>query len=241
MRETYWTSFFSSLNDYIVDKTQFDETQYQILHTSQFHYIPIKHIPKENDNIMLYGYYQSHKYFEDRKDEIFRLIQLSEKKQLVNEKYRMLVKEVYPIVVSLHFRIGDYIHYKEHHPILPIQYYIKSIKHIIRSIQESNITILYFCEDGDIQRVKICISLLRQLFPNICFIRCIGMSDWEQMLSMSLCNHNIIANSTFSWWGAYFNSNEDKIVCYPSLWFGPELKNHITTDLFPEKWECIHF
>ena len=67
------------------------------------------------------------------------------------------------------------------------------------------------------------------------------MSDWEEMLAMSLCNHNIIANSTFSWWGAYFNSNEDKIVCYPSVWFGPELKNNNTVDLFPEEWKCIHF
>ena len=241
MRNTYWNNFFSCLDGNLIDENNFDEIQYQILHCSTFHYVPIQHIPKENENIMLYGYYQSPKYFEDKKQEIFSLIRLSEKKQLVNEKYKILVKDVSPTVVSLHFRIGDYIYHKECHPILPIQYYINSIKHIIHSIQKDSITILYFYEEQDIKRVEICISLLKQLFPNISFIRCVNMSDWEEMLAMSLCNHNIIANSTFSWWGAYFNSNEDKIVCYPSVWFGPELKNNNTVDLFPEEWKCIHF
>ena len=53
------------------------------------------------------------------------------------------------------------------------------------------------------------------------------------MLYMSLCRHNIIANSSFSWWGAYFNSNKEKIVCYPSVWFG---NNMDTRDLCPETW-----
>lgn len=55
---------------------------------------------------------------------------------------------------------------------------------------------------------------------------------------MSLCNHNIIANSTFSWWGAYFNINPEKIVCYPNVWFGSECNNS-TQDLFPKNWVKI--
>ena len=55
---------------------------------------------------------------------------------------------------------------------------------------------------------------------------------------MSSCNHNIIANSSFSWWGAYSNSNSEKIVCYPSVWFGPQCNNS-TQDLFPENWNKI--
>jgi hypothetical protein len=63
--------------------------------------------------------------------------------------------------------------------------------------------------------------------------------DWKQLLLMSVCDHNIIANSTFSWWGAYFNQNPGKMVCYPSAWFGPAL-NHDTRDLFPAGWVKIN-
>ena len=65
------------------------------------------------------------------------------------------------------------------------------------------------------------------------------LDDWEEMLVMSLCQHNIIANSTFSWWGAYFNENKEKIVCYPSLWFGEALSHYNTKDLHPTKWTRI--
>jgi hypothetical protein len=63
-----------------------------------------------------------------------------------------------------------------------------------------------------------------------------SIPDYEQLLLMSLTSHNIIANSTFSWWGAYFNNNINKIVCYPSLWNG---SNNNVKDLFPDSWNKI--
>ena len=58
------------------------------------------------------------------------------------------------------------------------------------------------------------------------------------MLLMSCCHHNIIANSSFSWWAAYLNNWTDKIICYPSIWFGPSAPNN-TKDLCPKEWNKI--
>ena len=65
--------------------------------------------------------------------------------------------------------------------------------------------------------------------------------DWKQMVLMSCCNSHIIANSTFSWWGAYMNNSNDKIVCYPSKWFGKaiidsEYHDDYVKDIFPSEW-----
>ena len=56
---------------------------------------------------------------------------------------------------------------------------------------------------------------------------------------MSLCTHNVIANSTFSWWGAWLNSNPNKIVIHPEKWFGPAYASWKTSDLFPDEWICL--
>jgi hypothetical protein len=140
--------------------------------------------------------------------------------------------------ISIHFRLGDYKHLQQYHPIMKYEYYKKALTTLLKkdNINQNDLNILYLCEDEDVHIVGDIIYKLTQDFPNINMER--GgeyLEDWEQMLLMSLCKYNIIANSTFSWWGAYFNSNPDKIVYYPAIWFGPEI-NHNTDDLFPSDW-----
>jgi hypothetical protein len=138
--------------------------------------------------------------------------------------------------ISMHFRIGDYKKVSDFHPILKYEYYHQSIAKIQSIYPNTAYTIYYFCEDEDIRDVSSKISNLKINYPNFSFIRGDNtLADWEQMLFMSCCHHNIIANSSFSWWAAYFNNKIDKIICYPSVWFGASA-NIDTRDLCPPEW-----
>jgi hypothetical protein len=70
-------------------------------------------------------------------------------------------------------------------------------------------------------------------------IYCENNEDYEDLYLMSLCNDNIIANSSFSWWGAWLNKNKTKKVISPKKWFGPSKSNFITDDIYCEKWIVI--
>jgi len=148
-------------------------------------------------------------------------------------------------LVSIHFRIGDCIQNLHIHPIASIDYYYRAIQHIVgvTSRAMEAYTFLVFYEQCDKDIVTQTVSELTQrcacLPHNIefHFVRD-TIADWQHMLLMSVCDHNIIANSTFSWWGAYFNANPGKVVCYPSVWFGPGV-SHDTRDMCPKSWARI--
>jgi hypothetical protein len=188
-------------------------------------------------DILLYGYFQSHLYFDECKDTIFKLIKIDKKKNIIKQT----VNNDFKNTVSIHFRLGDYKRYPDFHPILPVSYYCNALQYLL--YETNNVTcitnILYFCEDGDLIEVTEMINELKQGFPELVFERAEPLLlDWEQLLLMSLCKYNVIANSTFSWWGAYLNENISKKICYPSVWFGPKAA-HNTTDLFPKDWTKI--
>ena len=233
-RSTYWHSFLSPLAKFTKDinyshciKISEKAFAYNKLPTSTA------------ESIVLYGYFQSPLYFEEHKDIIFRLIRLEEQKILALKKI-----EPYKIVlhqcISLHFRQGDYKQLPQHYPLLTYEYYAKAIKHI--QSQHTITTLLIFCEQDDLPSVTLILKQLQTTFPQLKIQQApTTLSDWEQLLAMSLCAHNIIANSSYSWWGAYFNSNPQKIVCYPANWFGPKLQQNDIKDLCPTFWEKTTF
>lgn len=226
-RPTYWKTIFSKLNLFLVKK--FPQMVIVKEHEFRYNEINIEHL--SGQNVTLVGYYQSFKYFEEYYDSICNLLQIDIYKRNVIEKCNFNTDDY----VSMHFRLGDYKQIQHIHPIASYAYYKSALVHIQKKCKSIE-NVLYFCEYEDIETVLQMIHKLQVDFPNLQFVRADNeLTDWEQMLLMSCCRHNIIANSSYSWWGAYFNEHEDKIVCYPSAWFGPKV-GHNTRDLCPLEW-----
>lgn len=233
-RNTYWDNFLSGFSDMLITESLPNTVS---ISEQSFCYNELSDICKE-DNVQLSGYFQSYRYFDSYRSQIFRLLKLEQQKQYIRTNVDYNLDDT----ISMHFRIGDYKNLPGFYVILPISYYIKSLQYIISQVKPSEkMTVLYFCENHDLPMVNEMISVLEKKFDQLQFIHVINPSeDWQQMLLMSCCKYNIIANSTFSWWGAYFNIHYQKIVCYPNEWFGSRLKEtHDTKDLCPGDWICI--
>lgn len=230
-RPTYWNTFLASLKIFTV--SSFPEMH--VIKENGFHYTELP--PQfEGENTKLDGYFQSYKYFDAYWGTLCRLIKLEDQKKYISHKYN----HNYDNLISIHFRFGDYKHLQHCHPLMTHEYYRNSVQHIIIKTDNEKLKILYFCEKEDDDAVQIIVDKLQQNFAECRFVKIDhGINDWEQVLMMSLCRHNIIANSSFSWWGAYFNSHEDKIVCYPDIWFGPALAYHNLKDMHPVEWSKI--
>ena len=239
-RNTYWDSFLSSLKTFTTYNNKIGYTNHDLNRFVQYresghHYSEIANV--QNNEILLFGYFQSPLYFDSEKETIFSMIQLLDSKLNVLKEYPQY-SPFNSINISMHFRLGDYKEKQDYHPILPYSYYHDSLSHISRNIIKC--TVFYFCEKEDNEEVSVTIRELSKDFSEVLFVKVDDtIDDWKQMLIMSNCNHNIIANSSFSWWGAYFNNNPGKIVCYPSLWFGPAASNNNTSTMFPMEWKKI--
>jgi hypothetical protein len=249
---TYWDTILKELKRNIIT-APLTSLRLPVYKEDEFKYnkIPLSpNIVNKNGGIILYGYYQSYKYFEKEYKKITNYIKLDEQIKMVRDKYFVDAEYSSPknCVISLHFRMGDYINLQESHPILDTKYYIKSIRLILNKLKiksddkDRRVTILYFNEKEDAIDVIKKIELIKSEYSFIEF-KCADseskLEDWQQILLMSCCQHNIIANSSFSWWGAYFNNNPQKIVCYPDKWFGENLKSNDVSDMCPKTWYKI--
>jgi len=201
-RPFYFDTFLSKLKNNTLECSPDEITFRKYNEVEHFVY---SRIPRYNRNFCLHGYFQNVKYFDENKKEILKIIGFHEQVELVkqNKNYDC----------SLHFRIGD-AKINKGFIILDISYYINALKKI------NPPSVLYFYEEEDHRVVCEKISILKQHFPTIEFTPIdTNIPDYQQMILMSLCKNNIIANSTFSWWGAYLNNNQDKIVYYPNNYF----------------------
>lgn len=246
-RPTYWNSLFHQLKALMVIPTRENVQRFMRLpeyREPAFAYTPLPRKTAMNSTpLKLVGYFQSHKYFNDVQAAIYDKLQLLEQQRDIRAESAWFPTGT--VTIAMHFRIGDYKHIQESHPVLPLEYYRRALKHIVAGVppDQTPINVLIFGEACDNAAI---LDHMRQLMAEPAFAgRCRFhmvpdlVADWKQLLLMSLCDHNVIANSTFSWWGAYLNQNPGKMVCYPSTWFGPALQMHNTRDLFPAEWVRI--
>jgi len=176
----------------------------------------------------LSGYWQCEKYFSDigdkiRDDFVFPA-ELSEEGSALQEEIRDTES------VAVHIRRGDYLeegNYKVYGNICTLEYYKKALSYIRRKCGHPR----FFMFSNDIGWVR------ENLYePGMVLV---GSSrnrpDYEDMYLMSICRHNIIANSSFSWWGAWLNQNANKMVISPGRWFN----NHEAADAICGSWVKI--
>lgn len=238
VRNTFWNSFFKRLKPFLIDNLP---QPIHVVREKDFNYNELPLYEMIGQDTMIFGYFQSYKYFNEHFQIICRIIGLTTLKEELLTKINNCYVNGLDLnnCISIHFRIGDYKKIQNVHPIITKDYYYKSLKYIKSKYSDINFTVVFFCEDNDLDDVMDIIIYLKKELSDFIFIRGENsLADWEQMLFMSCCHHNIIANSSFSWWGAYFNDWKDKIVCYPSVWFGTSV-NHNTKDLCPDNWNKI--
>ena len=187
-----------------------------------------KNIHKIRANTFIEGFFQSELYFkciEDQLREDFLFVKISDDK---NNKLKQEICSKNSI--SLHIRRGDYVQkkrYKNVYANCSLDYYRRGVEHIAQQYPEPTIYVF----SDDIPWVKMNLKLPYKV---VYVSHNTGAKSYEDMRLMSACKHNIIANSSFSWWGAWLNSNPEKIVIAPQKWFNDD--EIIQTDVIPEKW-----
>ena len=200
-----------------VDSRSQADFQNCVLYNEQGHqYNPIPQV----DNIFLMGYFQSEKYFEDSKEEIANLFSVTpEIQDKIEEQYPFLKDEK---VVSLHVRRGDYLQNPGIHPTASPEYY----RDALDSIEDKD-RVIVFSDD-----IEWCKKTFDKDFSFSVF-----SEDYMDLYTMTNCHHHILANSTFSWWGAWLSQTTGKIIA-PKTWFGPE-SNLEPRDIIPKRWERL--
>ena len=174
------------------------------------------------------GYWQSWKYFKDIEKRIKRDFSFDEKLLPLSNR-EILSKIRNTNSVSIHIRRGDYIGNSIYDNIATSDYYYKATDYIKKNVKNP----FYFIFTNDPEWCKVNMMLPNSLIVDINS----GVDSYWDMFLMSQCKHNIIANSSFSWWGAWLNEHENKIVIAPRKWINEDSAN--IDDIIPPTWKRI--
>lgn len=186
-------------------------------------------IPAVGVSALLWGRWQNEKYFKDIAGDVRRAFEL--RVPLAGEAARIAEEIARTNSISIHVRRGDYAAFKSVetlHGKTDLHYYDRAVAYVAARVKKPH----FFVFSDDVQWCK---ENLKLSFPMTFVERsAAGPHDASHMELMSLCKHNIITNSTFSWWGAWRNGNAEKIVIAPERWYADPAQ--IQVDVVPNSW-----
>jgi hypothetical protein len=191
-----------------------------------------KYVFEIKSSVYFDGFWQSEQYFNNNEGLVRSCLGF---KKILNHQSQKIADQLanQAETISVHVRRGDYVSSKithELHGVCSIYYYNESIKLINNRLNSPH---FYFFSD-DTEWVK------KNLLPEVKNATLIqhntGSESWQDMALMSKCKHHIIANSSFSWWGAWLNPDKGKIVIAPKNWFSSKTDYFNDKDIVPENW-----
>ncbi len=187
------------------------------------HFVP--GIMTKRGNIYLDGFFQSEKYFIDHEKELREDFKPKEVSDKAKEWIRRTENKN---SVSIHIRRKDYVNHKTLGGIATKEYYENAIQKLKKLVVEPH----FFVFSDDVGWVRGNLDL-----PSSSeFVSSEEMKDYEELIIMSSCKHNIIANSSFSWWAAWLNANSEKLVFAPAKWAHGAEGEKQTKDILPPSW-----
>lgn len=174
-------------------------------------------------NCFFEGYFQTDKYFKDIRGKILSDFTLASPLDESNQQMLHAIQN--SNAISIHIRRGDYLNLQDTHPVCSMEYYQTAMKSVARSVDKPHFFI--FSDDP---------NWVKSDFPLAYDKTVVDINNEENGIFdielMRHCQHNIIANSSFSWWGAWLNENPDKMVVAPKQWFSGKAAD----DILPEEW-----
>ena len=181
------------------------------------------------DNSYVVGYFQSEKYFKSLEKILVKHFTLKPALSSYSEKIKRKIQNSNN-TVSIHVRRGDFLNSKnvKVHGLCNLQYYQKSINYL----EDKFSKLEYYIFSDDIKWCRDNLKIDNSIFIDSHKKRI----PHEDLYLMSLCKNNIIANSSFSWWGAWLNRNVQKIVIAPKLWLRNKKDNELSKHLIPSSW-----
>ena len=231
--KTWQIRFFTSQSVYFKLLHSFLKSSIKYIQQQENEYILFSNL-KGKKHLYLDGYFQSENYFKNNREDILKDFQFP-LLDPVNEALKKKISAT-PDAVSVHIRRGDYLKSKailDIHGVLPLAYYLKAIN--ILQAKYPSITLFIFSDDIEWAKENLTLDHI-----NISFIdNNHGANHWKDMALMSFCKHHIIANSSFSWWGAWLSETTGEVFA-PSNWFNPVTVNFDIQDFIPDKWTIIH-